>query len=41
MKPFDLVIKNGALVDHEKGTISHGNIGIINNKISKVTPLSV
>ena len=38
MKPFDLVIKNGTLVDPEKGTISHGNIGIINNKISKVTP---
>lgn len=37
MEPFDLVIKNGTLVDPEKGTISYGNIGIINNRISKIT----
>lgn len=37
MESFDLVIKNGTLVDPEKGTAVHGNIGVINNKISKVT----
>lgn len=37
MEPFDLVIKNGTLVDPEKCTISYGNIGIINNRISKIT----
>lgn len=38
MKVFDLVIKNGALVDPDKGAICYGNIGITDNKISKVGP---
>lgn len=37
MESFDLIIKNSTLADPEKGTISNGNIGIIDNKISKVT----
>jgi N-acyl-D-amino-acid deacylase len=37
MKPYDLVVKNGTLVDPEKGTISSGNVGIVGNKIVKVT----
>lgn len=37
MEPYDLVIKNGILVDPEKGTISRNNVGISGNKIVKVT----
>jgi N-acyl-D-amino-acid deacylase len=37
MNIYDLVIKNGVLVDPEKNTIVHGNIGVNNCKIAAIT----
>ncbi len=37
MNIYDLVIKNGVLVDPEKNTIVHGNIGINGCKIAVIT----